>query len=727
MIMGIRLEAALLVLVLVVGCAGCGPARGPSVDLGNLGSAAQLAGRLVTSRTLLVVPDRHWTVEPADRGWSFRTSADVLVYAPEGLQEPLRFRFVPDDETTRLHFTVSWDERPVVAAPAQPSPEGSELEIPAAMITAGIHRLTLQRVYRADADGDREHYDNRFSAIEYQLGGDRVRLSTRQRDRHRYLDWFFTLGVTGKGRDKLSGTLFDGPHSADLRLEGGVQAALSFRVENHSASRARFTLEVDGEPAQVDVAPEQQGELSARLGDGQSDVRMTVNGAEDGLFLWGAPFVSRRQRSVPGPIVLISMDTTRRDALSPYGAPAADTPNLQRFAQDATVFDAAYATAPWTLPSHASMFTGLYPSHHGAGVADDHLRLDRETLADLLARAGAFTAGFAGGELCSSQWGVGQGFLEYRDPEGFESRGDRLTDGALQTIRRHGKDPLFLFVNYFDPHALYRAPEKFDQRFDVPALAEKLRALPVWKDLVAGDNEAWRKVVGGEVPATAAAMAYLRAAYRAEVSYMDAQIGRLLDGLRRRGLYDDALIIMAADHGELLGEEGYFSHGCRLDPELVEIPLIVKWPHQRDGRRVGDLVSQVDIFRTVLDMAGLSAPPGDGIGLATVAEGHAPDRSLVLIEEHQSRIHPLIEHMMVAQQVFGLQMLRRREVVWQGGIECSELAGSRWLGVPCPGTWHDREPLVRSMITVAEPGDHATADQLSEDERRSLQALGYVR
>ncbi len=723
----IRLDAALLVVALAVAFAGCGSSRSRPVELGDVGSAPQLAGRFLTSRTLLVVPDRHWTVEPGDRGWSFRTSADVLVYAPEGLEEPLRFRFVPDGETTRLHFTVSWDEQPVVAAPAQPSPEGSELEISSEMITAGIHRLTLVRVYRADADGDRQRYDNRFSAIEYEVGGNRARLSTRPRDRQRYLDWFFTLGVTGDGPGKLSGILFDGPRAAHLRLEGGVHASLSFRVENHSASRARFTLEVDGKPTRVDVAPEEQGELSASLGDGRSDVRMTVDGAEDGLFLWGAPFVSRRDRSAPGPIVLISLDTTRRDALSPYGAPATDTPNLERFAQGATVFDAAYATAPWTLPSHASMFTGLYPSHHGAGVADDHLRLDRETLADLLARAGVFTAGFAGGELCSSQWGLGQGFLEYRDPEGFESRGDRLTNGALETIRRHGKDPLFLFVNYFDPHALYRAPEKYGQRFDVPALAEKLEALPVWKDLVGGDNEAWRKVVNGEVPATAAAMAYLRAAYRAEVSYMDAQIGRLLDALRRRGLYDDALIVMVADHGELLGEEGYFSHGCRLDPELVEIPLIVKWPHQRDGRRVGDLVSQVDIFRTVLDAAGLPAPPVDGIGLAPVADGHAPDRSLILMEEHESRIHPLIEHMVVARQLFGLQKLRTREVVWQGGLECAELVGPRWQRVPCAGTWRDREPLVRRMITVGEPGDQATAGQLSEEEKRRLQALGYIR
>ena len=721
------LVPALATLLLAIGSTACGRHLDEAVELGHHSGAAELIGRFVTSRAVLVVPDWHWTVDTTTGDWSFRTTAELLVVLERPLEVPLRFRLVPDEQTSRFHFTVSWDGVPLVSSSAQPSRQGSELTIPETLATAGVHHLAFTRAYGADAVSDRDLYDNRFVSLGYAVGRQDVALDADRRDRDRYLDRFFTMGVTGSGRQMLSGVLFDGPHAAHLTLDGGSSTKLSFGVENYSSAPARFALEAGACRSVLEVGPEQQAELGACVGQGPSDVTMTVEGERSGLFLWGAPYLTTRESRRPGPFVLITLDTTRRDALTPYGAPAGDTPNLQRLADGATVFDAAYATSPWTLPSHASVFTGLYPSHHGAGVADDHLRLERTTLAELFRGAGYFTAGLAGGEFCGSRWGVGQGFLEYEDPDGFETRGDRLTDDLVDTLIRHREEPLFLFANYFDPHALYRAPARFRRRFRVDELSRPLADLPVWSDLVRGNDTPLQRVIDGEAAVVPEALTYLKAAYRAEVAFMDEQIGRFLRALKAVGLYDSAFIVVVADHGELLGEGGYFTHGCRLDPELVEIPLIVKWPHQKEGRRVVDLVSQVDVVSTVLEAAGLAAPPADGVSLTAEGGGAAARRQLVLMEEHESRIHPLYKSMMVAPQLFGLQKARSREVVWVGGLECSRLTGATWSSVPCSGSWRDREPLVRGLVTAAGAPEPTSRGQLSDEERQRLRALGYVR
>ncbi|MCP4660656.1 MAG: sulfatase-like hydrolase/transferase, partial [bacterium] len=130
-----------------------------------------------------------------------------------------------------------------------------------------------------------------------------------------------------------------------------------------------------------------------------------VEGPKNGFFLWGAPFLDPPRPSPRTSIVLITLDTTRRDALGVYGGDRGVTPHLDELAGSATVFERAYAPAPWTLPSHASIFTGLYPSKHGAGVAADHLESRFETLPELLRRHGYLTAGFGGGMLTSYRFG----------------------------------------------------------------------------------------------------------------------------------------------------------------------------------------------------------------------------------------------------------------------------------------------------------------------------------
>jgi hypothetical protein len=524
----------------------------------------------------------------------------------------------------------------------------------------------------------------------------------------------------------MAGCLFEGAQRLESELVSEQAGSLSFVLENDSSSSASFTLELAAEVHTRVVKPDQRVPLRVPIAAGRHRLALQVKGEDTGLYLWGAPYLRPSGSDLPGPVVLVSLDTTRRDVLSPYGGDESATPNIRAFADHATVYDAAQASSPWTLPSHASIFTGLYPSRHGAGVTDDHLARRHLTVAELLRRRGYLPAGFAGGELCSSRWGLAQGFSIYRNPEGFETRGDRLTDQVLAFLERHHADPFFLFVNYFDPHALYEAPAEFQDAFGVPELRTRLRSRPIWKDFAKGDVNAWRRIISGEAEVVAPVLEFLGAAYLAEVAFMDHEIGRLLAALREYGLYDEALIVLVSDHGELLGEGGFFSHCCRLVPELIEVPLLIKFPGQREARRVAELVSHVDLYPTLLATDDL--PDHDGLRLGLESSDHLRARGLVLMEEHLSRIHPLFENMKIANHLFGIQRPTTREIVWEGGIECSVLTGDRWRDSPCGEGWRERLTQLEALLRLPEDrdpdGDHG---ELSEDERRRLEALGYLR
>ena len=391
-----------------------------------------------------------------------------------------------------------------------------------------------------------------------------------------------------------------------------------------------------------------------------------------------------------------------------------------------TVFENAFSTAPWTLPSHASIFTGLYPSRHGAGVTEPLLTPESVTLADLTRGRGYINAGFSAGELSSSRFGLAQGFHHYRNPDQYETLGGQMAEYVDEFLDRYHTQPLFLFVNYFDPHAVYRAPVKIAKRFGVPDKAARIRHLPVWGDLLAGRMEAWRAAVEGKAPLTPEVKDYLQAAYLAEVAYVDALIGRLFDRLRQLELFDRALIVLTADHGELLGEGGYVHHAARLDPELVEIPLIIKWPGQEHGGRVSELVSLIDLFPTILAAAGIEAPASDGQALAASgwATSGAGPRPFVLFEEHHALVHPLHKYMMVSRHLFGVQRPAYRQLVWDAGAECARLEEGAWHHAPCTAK---RAQVLQSVKVALEARDGETIDAPPSDElRESLKALGYL-
>ncbi len=683
---------------------------------------------LAAPEAVTCAPGTGWS-SAEQGGWEFRGLAEVGCWLDEGAPRELRFRFRTLPPTDRHAFRLSWDGAPLGDEPVWAGEELG-LEVPADRLRPGRHHLTVER---ARLPGDSREPANRFETLAVRAGsgpervldpGDAGRL-------HRLADHLLH-GATGAGELRTAGWLLAGPVSFEVELPAGQARRLRASPENLSGTPAILRIEVGQEVRSVALAPGERGRLDVPVPPGAARVRLAAEGAADGLLLFGAPRLGAagedaRNRARP-PIVLVTLDTTRRDALGAYGAPAGATPHLDRFAETATVYEDAVSTTSWTLPSHVSMFTGLYPSRHGLGVSRHRLPDEMPTLAGLLRERGYTPVGVAGGVVMAHGLGGARDFLVYRDPlDGRQTPGDRITDFALELLDETEGETPFLFVNYFDPHTPYEAPAGFQERAGVPEARAALRS-PVWRRVATGHRPAWGRLVAGKAELTDAGLAWLRAVYRAEVAFMDQELGRLFAELERRGLWDDAVIAVVADHGELLGEGGYLTHGTRLDPELVEVPLLVKRPGQRRGRRVPGVVSVTDLFPTLLEAAGAAAPPGDGVRLGRAPASIDGSPRHALFEEHASRVHPLGRaHLRIAYHLWGYHGTGRRAVVWEGGAECRRRGGDgSWRPEPCPE--NGSRLLAALLDALGEPpaGAAEEAGELAEDRRADLEALGYL-
>jgi arylsulfatase A-like enzyme/Flp pilus assembly protein TadD len=275
-------------------------------------------------------------------------------------------------------------------------------------------------------------------------------------------------------------------------------------------------------------------------------------------------------------VVLITLDTTRADRLGCYGRKDAGTPNLDKLAAAGVRFSDAWSPAPITLPAHLSMMTGCTPVTHGVRDNGDTRYSGRiPTLANRFAANGYRTAAVVSASVLDSIWGANAGFGVYDDR--FEGKAERsgaaTTTRALELIGA-STDPIFLWVHYYDPHWKYEPPAPFADRF---------KSDP----------------------------------YQGEIASVDFEVGRLLAGLEKSGR--KTIVVVAADHGEGLGEHGERTHGIFTYRSTLRVPLLIVGPGIPAGRVVGEPVSLVDIAPTVAALAGLlPATIEDGISLAGV-------------------------------------------------------------------------------------------------------------
>jgi arylsulfatase A-like enzyme len=322
-------------------------------------------------------------------------------------------------------------------------------------------------------------------------------------------------------------------------------------------------------------------------------------------------------------LVLISLDTTRADQLGCYGNTTVRTPEIDRLARESIVLDDYMTVAPTTLASHVSLFTGRYPQAHGTPRNGFTVNAENVMLPEILEQHGFTTAGFIASFALHSRFDFAQGF------EHWDESFDRLAgmDGRLQNERSAESvnravidwldaagvpERLFLFVHYFDPHAPYAAPPPFDTMYD-PRGRE---GLPAWQEL---RTEEFVQLPEDEVSRRTALQ------YAGEISYLDREIGVLLEALRARGILDQALVVVTSDHGEDFWEHPVsFDHGWTTYQTTMRGVGLVRLPGARHaGLRQTGLVASVDILPSVLAFLGLPAPPGiDGEALDLTLPSH---------------------------------------------------------------------------------------------------------
>jgi uncharacterized sulfatase len=366
-------------------------------------------------------------------------------------------------------------------------------------------------------------------------------------------------------------------------------------------------------------------------------------------------------------ILFIILDTLRRDRLGSYGHQRPTSPQLDRFTADATRFTRAIAPAQWTIPSHTSMFTGLYPSAHQVAQANSLLSGAHPTLAEILQAGGYHTAAFCNNPLVGAiDHGLARGFSEfYNYGSAVPQRPNEAERGALYRAFMHrfrpfarkvgnqfaqhdwlfratlnplwvpmwtkyihfkgntaqsiddltdwwktrttGSDakPVFAFLNLMQSHLPFQPPQEYLDRI-APELRNDKRAWAFMGRFNA-DGAAWASPP--ETPLADWQADVLNAFYDAEIAYQDAQLGRLLSYLESSGVLDNTFVIISADHGEALGDHDLFGHGFAVHQELVHVPLIMRGADRvPQGGVVGENVSTRRIFHTLLDVAGIAPP-----------------------------------------------------------------------------------------------------------------------
>lgn len=286
-------------------------------------------------------------------------------------------------------------------------------------------------------------------------------------------------------------------------------------------------------------------------------------------------------------IVLFTLDTTRADRLGCYGNRHIRTPAIDSLARQGAVFGQARATAPTTIPAHASIHTGLYPAHHGVRCNGHQLEESKRTLAELLSEQGYATGAMVSTYLLDARFGLDQGFDHYDDdrpdPGGSgpkrpsERRGDHTVERALAWLEKiDHENAYFLWLHLFDPHTPYLPPSPFLRDYD-------------------------------------------SAPYDGEIAFVDAQVAKVLKAIEQRDQVENTLIVIVGDHGEGLGQHGESTHAYLIYDSTLHVPLIFAC-----GRRLGggvhvrQRVSQVDLTPTILRLLGLEVPRElDGIDLTT--------------------------------------------------------------------------------------------------------------
>ena len=481
-------------------------------------------------------------------------------------------------------------------------------------------------------------------------------------------------------------------------------------------------------------------------------------------------------------VVLVVTDTTRADdAFDPRVGPT-----LADLGRTGTRATQAFSTAPWTLPSHGSLFTGTYPSKHGAHAEHERLDEDPPVLPELFADAGYETVGLSNNTWVSTEGGFARGFeqfqqmwqlvqssaaigevddvLEESRPRAllraiFDGTGNPLVNaanvlyhflargraegGGERTTRwiddwLTGRDedrPFFLFANYLEPHLEYRPPERLaDRHLPDDVSYEEAMEIP---------QEPWR-YLAGEVELSDHELQILRELYRAEISLFDEHLADLKESLQAAGEWEDTLLVVVADHGENVGHHGMMDHQYCLYDSLLHVPLVLHGDAFTDGEELTDLVSVADIAPTLLDAANIDAPEARAeFQGQSFHPGAEPDPREFLVAEYmgpQPTMEALEQHVEeLPEHVFELDRSLRaiRTEDWKfirgsdGSTELYDLDADptegRNLAADRPEQVEALSERLDDWLDSFEAADSEEDVSLDPERKAQLEELGYLR
>jgi arylsulfatase A-like enzyme len=440
---------------------------------------------------------------------------------------------------------------------------------------------------------------------------------------------------------------------------------------------------------------------------------------------------SAASRSKPAPLVFIVMDTVRHDHTSAYGYGRRTTPNLELLLPHATRYERAIAPAPWTLPSHASMFTGLYPFQHQTHtffkvengqpvVSEPPLPEPAITVAEVLSDAGYATSAFTANTVyMQPRYNLQQGFGEY-----FVEHlpGKVLNTHILKWLdaQRRSSAPFFLFINYCDAHFPYNTKE-FPGLLNAPPSQDPDLLKKLVDACVPGSGPPPRELVQGVTDQ-----------FDTGIANADAAVAEVVAALKQNGVYDECALVVTSDHGEFLGEHGLVAHSQDVYEEVLHVPLVVKLPNQRSPEQESRLTSLVDMPKKILPSMGKAAAQATRhLGDPGAAGG------VVMAENYYSRQWHFGEP-------YGDRFKRTRAVLYQGPwkyIHSSDNAHELYDVIDDPHELRnllENEPEVArqlqgqlrkanpSIETEGESREGNRVEDLSPEMREQMKALGYL-
>jgi arylsulfatase A-like enzyme len=455
------------------------------------------------------------------------------------------------------------------------------------------------------------------------------------------------------------------------------------------------------------------------------------------------------KNSMPN-VILITLDTTRADHLTPYGYNRDTSPFLEKLASQGVLFEDAFTVSSWTLPSHSSIFTGKLPTVHGATYQHWWLDSSEDCLAEILKRKGYQTAAFVSGPFLLATFNVAQGFEYYDDQLDPLSGIQRLM--FVKVIRRFYKKPLWwvdgqrnasevnrqvhkwfehdaeakpflLFINYFDPHDPYLPPDPYKKKYGTPNSRMNGRIEGIYSDRATGE-----RIAKDGKPLRDDDYAALKGLYDGEIRFTDDQLSNLFEFLQKHNLLSNTLVIITSDHGESIGEHKILDHGHALYEEQIKVPLIVIGPGIPKGKRISGLVRNIDILPSLLEY--LKLPVQKGIQgksfLSNLNNDRLDDRIYIgeIFQDPNTRVRRF-------QRDLKSWRDDSKKLLWSsnGHHEFYDLHSDRAENL---NLYNDRQ---QAIIALAESlfdylkglpkKERRTTPQIDEESRESLKATGY--